>query len=287
MKIGPYILETIETGSFALDGGAMFGVVPKALWSATNPADALNRITMAARVLLIRGNGRTILVDTGNGDKFSQKFREIYRISGETTLLKALREHGVQPDEITDVILTHLHFDHAGGATVRTPGGVLPAFPRARYYLQEEQYVHAMHPTEKDRASYVAENFQSLGEHGVLQLLNGAQTLFPGLDLIPVSGHSPAQQLVKISDGRESVLYCADLVPLTTHTAIPYVMAYDLYPLKSMEEKKLILPQAYEEGWLLVLEHDPGTVAMTLESTPKGFSAGKKFTSLDPSEDVR
>ncbi|MBE0557461.1 MAG: MBL fold metallo-hydrolase, partial [Proteobacteria bacterium] len=199
MIIGPYHIDSVETGRFALDGGAMFGVVPRVMWSKTNPPDDRHRITMAARCLLIRGNGKTILVDTGNGTKFSEKLKDIYRLdTTHSNLLRSLSQLGLGPDDITDVLLTHLHFDHAGGSTVINDGIVMPAFPKARYHVQSRHWERALVPSEKDRASFMKEDFLPLREYGVLELVDGEGELFPGIDVILCNGHTDAQQLPKI-----------------------------------------------------------------------------------------
>jgi glyoxylase-like metal-dependent hydrolase (beta-lactamase superfamily II) len=272
MKLGGYELHPVETGRFRLDGGAMFGVVPKPLWSGTNPPDERNRIELAARALLMLGRGRKILVDNGNGSKFTAKQTDIYRL--DTTgseLVRSLGEHGLTPSDITDVILTHLHFDHAGGSTLQEGGTLRPAFPNARYYVQRSHWNHAMAPTEKDRGSFMPDDFMPLKDHGVLEFVDGECELFPGVSLMVVNGHTTSLQLPFISDGTTSMLYCCDLFPTTSHIPLPYIMAYDLRPLVTLEEKKKILPRATEEGWLLFFEHDPRVVAGRVRRTDKGF----------------
>jgi glyoxylase-like metal-dependent hydrolase (beta-lactamase superfamily II) len=272
MTIGDYRLDAVETGTFALDGGAMFGVVPKPLWEKTNPPDGRNRIIMAARALLIRGGGRTILVDTGNGTKFSDKLRDIYAIdTGAHDIATSLRALGVGPADITDVILTHLHFDHAGGATVRAGDRVVAAFPNATYYVQEEHWDAAQTPTERDRASFFADDFLPLHRDGRLRLLAGPEEVFPGIQFRIFHGHTTALQAPLISDGKTTVLFCADLIPLTPHVSLPWIMAYDLRPLVTLEEKRLVLRSAADEGWVLFFEHDPLTAAATVRLTEKGY----------------
>jgi glyoxylase-like metal-dependent hydrolase (beta-lactamase superfamily II) len=272
MKIGNYDLLAIETGRFALDGGAMFGVVPRPLWEKTNVPDERNRITLAARALLIVGNGRRILVDNGNGGKFTPKQVDIYRLdTGRNDLMKSLAEAGVTPSDVTDVILTHLHFDHAGGSTYREGTEVKPAFPHARYYVQKAHWEQAVNPTEKDRGSFMADDFMPLKDHGVLEFVEGEYEIFPGISLVLVNGHTAAQQLPKISDGTTTVLFCCDLFPTTSHIPLPYIMAYDLRPLVTLNEKKQILARACEEDWTLFFEHDPETVAGKVKRTDRGF----------------
>ncbi len=275
-KIGPYSLELLETGEFALDGGAMFGVVPKNLWQKTNPADLENRITMALRVLLVRSKDRNILIDTGIGTKWDEKYQKIYRINhGNNTLEKSLASAGIKPADITDVILTHLHFDHAGGCTYKEGEEIKPTFPNAIHYIQKEQWKWAHRPTEKDRASFLKENFEPLMSVK-LELLSGEIELYPGISILISHGHTASMQLVKISNGKETLLYCADLIPTSAHIAIPYLMSYDNMPLVLMEEKRHILDQAVRENWILCFEHDPLIGAATVKKDPQTGRFGLK-----------
>lgn len=277
MRIGPYEIHALETGRFALDGGAMFGIVPYVFWSKTNPPDDRGRIALAARCLLIRGGGRTILVDNGNGTKFTDKLKDIYKLdNAQSALDSSLGKLGVQPADVTDVILTHLHFDHAGGSTVLVDGKLVPAFPRARYYVQREHWDLSQRPTEKDRGSFMKDDFMPLHEHGVLEFLEGEQELFPGIRLVVCNGHTSAQQLPLISDGKTSLLFCCDLVPTMSHVPIPYVMAYDVRPLVTIQEKKKLLGRASEEQWILFLEHDPQVAAISVKTTEKGFTVDQQ-----------
>jgi glyoxylase-like metal-dependent hydrolase (beta-lactamase superfamily II) len=273
MTIGGYRIHAVETGRFALDGGAMFGVVPKVLWERTDPADERNRISMAARALLLVGHGRVILVDTGNGDKMPEKLRAIYRIDNESSNLTAsLESLNLRPADITDVVLTHLHFDHAGGATVRSGDRIVPAFPNARYYVQREHWDAALAPTERDQASFFRDDFLPLQEHGHLQFTDGPGELFPGISLEPVHGHTAALQCPVISDGRQTLFYCADLVPMAAHVQLPWIMGYDLRPLVTLEEKRKILGRAAAEQWVLFFEHDPRIAAARIVDGEKGYA---------------
>jgi len=279
MKIGPYDIHVIETGRFALDGGPMFGVFPWVFWSKTNPPDDRQRITLAARCLLIRGDGKVILVDDGNGSKFTEKLKDIYRIdNSQFDLLSSLARHGVSRNDVTDVILTHLRFDHAGGSTMVENGAVVPTFPKARYYVQKAHWDLAKNPSEKDRGSFMKQDYVPLMEHGVLQFVEGELEMFPGIHILVCNGHTNAQQLPRISDGTTSLLFCCDLFPTASHLPLPYVMAYDVRPLTTIEEKKKVLARAYEEQWILFLEHDPDTQAITVKSGEKGFVLDKKIT---------
>lgn len=274
MRIGPYELAGLETGRFALDGGAMFGTVPRVLWSRNHPPDERNRIEMALRCLLLRGEGRNILIDTGIGAKFSEKESDIYKIDHrEWTLEKALRAKGLTPDEITDVIITHLHFDHAGGSTVREDGKLRPAFPNAHYHLQAENLETACAPNLRERRSYLRENFVPLQEAGCLKLYTGGEEILPGIHLLPVSGHTDGQHLVKVegSDG-QTLVYCGDLIPTSSHIAIPWIMGYDLRPLVCMREKNELLEEAARKDWYLFFEHDPKVAAARVEKNENRFT---------------
>ncbi len=279
MKIGNYELSSIETGRFALDGGAMFGVVPWVFWSKTNPPDERQRITLAARCLLIRSEGKIILVDTGNGSKWNDKFKDIYRLDNSRfTLEESLAKAGVRPEEVTDVILTHLHFDHCGGSTKIVNGKLELTFPNATHYVQKAHWELSQNPTDRDRASFMKDDFQLLHEKNKFQFIEGEQEIFPGISVVVCNGHTMTQQLPKITDGKNTLLFCCDLIPTTSHIPIPYIMGYDLRPLVTMEEKQRIIPQAEKEGWILFFEHDPETIGVNLQKTEKGFTIKEKFT---------
>ncbi len=272
MKIGPYDIYPVETGRFSLDGGAMFGIVPWMLWTKSMKPDERQRINLAARCLLLRGNGQNILIDNGNGRKFTEKQKDIYNLRDEEMNLDAsLSRIGLKTVDITDVILTHLHFDHAGGSTRFENGKLVPAFPNAKYHVQREHWQLALYPTEKDRGSFMQDDYLPLLDHGVIEFIDGEGELFPNVELIVCNGHTNAQQLPKISDGKTTLLFCCDLFPTSSHIGYPFVMAYDLRPLATIEEKKRILPQAYEEKWNLFLEHDPEVEAITIKPSEKGF----------------
>ncbi len=278
MKVGDYELSAIETGRFALDGGAMFGIVPWVFWSKTNPPDARNRITLAARCLLLTGNGKIILVDNGNGTKWSDKLKDIYRLdNSQHDLARSLRQRGISPDDVTDVILTHLHFDHCGGSTAIVNGKPEPVFRNATHYVQREHWELSLRPTEKDRGSFMNDDFMALHESGRLKFVDGEAELFPGVRLLVCNGHTAAQQLPLISDGAASVLFCCDLLPTVSHLPFPYIMGYDVRPLVTLEEKKRILSEAEKMGWILFLEHDPDIEAVTLKATEKGFTVDKRL----------
>jgi glyoxylase-like metal-dependent hydrolase (beta-lactamase superfamily II) len=276
MTIADYTLHPIETGRFGLDGGAMFGVVPRTLWSRTNPPDEKNRIPMAARALLLVGNGKKILVDVGNGSKYDEKQRMIYGFDNhDADLLSSLKKYGLGPGDITDVILTHLHFDHAGGSTVVNGGKATPTFPRARYYVQREHWNAALSPTERDRASFFPHDYLPLEQTGQLVFVEGEREILPGISVRIMNGHTTALQCPVVSDGKQTLFYCADLMPTTSHIALPWIMAYDLRPLVTLEEKRRILTEALHKKWVVFFEHDPVTKAVILTDSAKGIVAGE------------
>jgi len=278
MQLGKFRIDAVETGVLYLDGGAMFGVVPKALWSKLyNPGDELNRIPLSVRPLLIQYDDRTILIDTGNGTKMSEKLIKIYGVDIEkSSIAIALQKFNLAPDDITDVILTHLHFDHAGGATNIENGKIVPAFKNARYYIQKNHYKWAINPSEKDRASFFRENYEPLMNDGLLELLDGDGDIFGGISVITVHGHTPSMQMVKITDDNKTLLYCADLCPTSAHIPSQIGMAYDNYPMLVINEKKQIIPIAYEEKWIVAFEHDLYRQASYILSNEKGFAVGER-----------
>ena len=258
MQVGSYEITIGRAGRFRLDGGAMFGVVPKVLWAARHPSDEKNRIDLCNNLLLLEGEGRTILVDTGNSSELSRKMMSMYAIDNTGAGIEPfLSEQGLTPGDITDVILTHLHFDHAGGAVQRdSEGQYKPAFPNACYYVQKRQFERAFSPSRLDQASYLPEMITPLKEAGRLELLDGPVTLFPGIELLVFDGHTPGQQLPLIRGNGTSLFYGGDLIPLSSHLSLPWIMAYDLNSRQTLEEKKVILPRAAAENWTLVFEHD-------------------------------
>lgn len=281
MRVGKYSVHIIESGYFKLDGGAMFGVIPKPLWEQTNPADEENRIKLATRNLLLVSESKKILVDTGMGNKWNDKNKEIYAIDQKSfSLEQSLLKLNLTPGDITDVILTHLHFDHCGGSTISDNNKLVPAFPNATYYVQKQNYQWAVNPSERDRGSYIKDNFIPLYEAGVLLLIEGEKKFDDEIDLIIVNGHTFGQQLLKISDSSNTFLYCCDLFPTTSHLPLPYVMGYDLQPLVTIEEKKKILKSALDENWKLFFEHDPETAYTTVTSTDKGIRIKDKYKSF-------
>lgn len=274
MKLGKFKIELLDTGVFGLDGGSMFGVVPKPLWQkAYNKGDDLNRIPLRAKPLLIQWDDKKVLVDTGNGNKRGGKFAEIYDIDLEKSdIVKAVEAYGVMPEEITGVIFTHLHFDHAGGATLKVNDELVPAFPNARHYVQKDHLAWALNPTEKDGASFIQEDFDPLMGEGLLQILDGAGEIFEDIEAIPVYGHTKGMQMIKIKGKDKDLVYAADLIPTSAHIKYPFIMGYDNHPLTTLEEKKRFLPHWYEEGTMICLEHDAFKDVVILDSNEKGFT---------------
>jgi glyoxylase-like metal-dependent hydrolase (beta-lactamase superfamily II) len=285
MILGKFTIDAVETGSFALDGGAMFGIVPKPLWSkAYHSGDEMNRVPLAARLLLVRWDDHVLLIDVGNGTKMDEKFCRIYGIDREKSSVGyALRPFGLKTEDVTDVILTHLHFDHAGGATTKKNGRVAPAFPNARYYLQKDHLDLAKSPSPKDAASFIPDNYLPLINEGVLETIEGEGEIYPGIVVKPLFGHTKAMQVVMIEDQGQSLLYCADLIPTAAHIHIPFIMAYDNDPLITLKEKESILSRAYEENWLLVFEHDAFSQAAKIGLNNKGGFEYREKIELTPS----
>lgn len=274
MQIGPYTLHEIPAGRFRLDGGAMFGIVPKPLWARHAEPDDRNRIPLAMRCLLLEGDGRVVLVDAGIGDKVDAKFRDLYAVDLETSELhRSLRAAGFGAEDVTDVVLTHLHFDHGGGATSRDADGRLrPTFPRATYHVQRAHWQWA-HESPRERASFLPENLEPLAASGQLHLLDGPGEVLPGLEVIVVDGHTRGQQLLKVADGETTLLYAADLLPTAAHVPLLWIMAYDVAPLETLAEKEAILAQAEREGWTIFFEHDPERATARIARTEKGYVA--------------
>jgi glyoxylase-like metal-dependent hydrolase (beta-lactamase superfamily II) len=255
MKLGELEVWLLTDGCFALDGGAMFGVIPRPLWERKKAPDARNRIRLAMNCLLVRAGKEWILVETGAGDKWDAKQRDIYAFASANRLPDQLRARGLSPEDISLVILTHLHFDHCGWSTRRERDKLVPTFPNARYVVRRGELEHASHPTEKDRGSYVAETFAPL-EPDRWRLLDDDVEILPGIDLIRVPGHTGDMQCVRLTGGGKTVFLFADLVPTAAHLGYPWIMAFDLYPLTTLENKKRWIPRAAREGWLCVFAHD-------------------------------
>ncbi|MFD2572775.1 MBL fold metallo-hydrolase [Spirosoma soli] len=263
-------LQTLDTGLFKLDGGAMFGVVPKPLWNKLNPADEQNRCTWAMRCLLLENDGRLLLVDTGIGDKQDAKFFGHYDLHGDATLLGSIRAAGYDAADVTDVLLTHLHFDHVGGAVKRTNDQLVPVFPNATYWTHSAHWQWAVQPNPREKASFLKENILPLQESGQLMFLNKSPLPYAGLDFLYVDGHTEKMALPVFQLNGRTIAYMADLIPSSAHVPLPYVMSYDVRPLLTMDEKTRVLQQAADENWILVFEHDPVIEAATVELTEKG-----------------
>lgn len=266
MRLGALTMHAIMAGTQRLDGGAMFGVVPKPLWERRIAADARNRIPLAMRCLLIEHPSGLVLIDTGSGSKETEKFHDIYGIEnrgsapGDTWLEDGLRSIGVEPSDVALVINTHLHFDHAGGNTRREADGSLRAsFPRARYVVQGGEYAYATRTNERTAASYFEANFVPLHESGQLDLIDGEREIVTGVRAVPAPGHTPHHQGILIESDGESAFYPADLVPTAAHLPLPWIMGYDVEPLVTLETKRRLLAEAAAKDWLLVFEHDAAT----------------------------
>jgi len=281
MKIGKYKLLIITSGYFGLDGGAMFGIIPKPLWQRTNPSDEANRIKLSTRHLILESDDRKIIVDTGMGNKWDDKSKKIYAVDENNSMEAALNQIGIKAEDITDVILTHLHFDHTGGSTKLENGKLIPAFPNAKYYVQKKHYDWGVNPSGRDRGSFIKDNFVPLFEAGVIEFTNGNQQIDDEIEVIETKGHTFGQQLVKISDSSNTVLFCADLIPLISHIPLPYIMSYDLQPLVTLKEKKEILQKVAEKNWKLFFGHDPEIAIATVKQTDKGVREDRRYKSFD------
>ncbi|HRG24964.1 MAG TPA: MBL fold metallo-hydrolase [Chitinophagaceae bacterium] len=279
-------LYTINTGYFKLDGGAMFGVVPKSIWNKINPADENNLCDWALRCMLIEDEDRLILVDTGNGDKQDAKFFGHYHLHGDDTLEKSLKSHGFHPDDITDVFLTHLHFDHCGGAIKRAGDKLVPAFKNAKYWSNAAHWDWAVYPNAREKASFLKENILPIKESGQLEMvevnggINGqlGKTRFnDNIAVRFVSGHTESMMLPQIQYKGRTVVYMADLLPSQGHIPLPYVMGYDMFPLTTLNEKTSFLKEALEGDYVLFFEHDPVYECCTLKQTERGIRPDQFF----------
>lgn len=260
MKLGNLEFHIVVSGHFRLDGGAMFGVIPKTMWEKVAPPDASNRIVLAMNSLLIFAGGKRILVETGAGDKLSPKLRAIYDQDGPR-LTEGLRAYGLHPDEIDIVVDTHLHFDHCGGNTRIEKDKVVPAFPNARYVVHKGEFEHAKTPTERDRASYMPDNYMPIEAANKFSLIEDDRVIAPGVELIRAPGHTANMLCVKLEGGGKTAFLFADLVPMTPHLGLPWIMGYDLYPMQTLENKKKWIPQVVQGEWMALFSHDPHTPA--------------------------
>ena len=273
-------LYTIDTGNFKLDGGAMFGVVPKSIWNKLNPADENNMCNWAMRCLLVEHNGRLVLIDNGIGDKQDAKFFSYYFLNGDQTLSGSLKKHGFHENDITDVFLTHLHFDHCGGSvkwnSVRD--GYELAFPNATYWSNAIHWEWATKPNAREKASFLKENILPIQESGHLKFLKEGDELFSGFSTLFVNGHTDGMMLPVIDFNGRQVIYCADLIPSAAHVPVPYVMAYDTKPLITMNEKSSFMENAIKNNSILFYEHDLKNECSTVEKTEKGIRLKDVFS---------
>jgi glyoxylase-like metal-dependent hydrolase (beta-lactamase superfamily II) len=273
-------VSVVHAGNFKLDGGAMFGVVPKSLWQRANPPDEQNLCTWAMRCLLVEEGGRCILIDTGMGKKQDAKFFSYYHPDNPDALEQSLRNLGRGFEDITDVLLTHLHFDHCGGALYRADDGeIVSRFPNATYWSHRTHWNWATQPNEREKASFLPDNILPLQQAGVLRFLDetGESALPPGFSVQIVNGHTEAMMLPKIRIGDRTLLFCADLIPSAAHIPLPWVMAYDVRPLVTLKEKRETLEKAASENWVLVFEHDRATECCTVEKTERGVRLKETF----------
>jgi glyoxylase-like metal-dependent hydrolase (beta-lactamase superfamily II) len=276
--IGRLQVHALQAGGQKLDGGAMFGVVPKPLWERRIAADERNRIQLGMRCLLIEHDAGLILIDTGAGNKENAKFHDIYGVEnagrgGRTGLEDAIDELGFAADDIAIVINTHFHFDHAGGNTWRNPAGeTLPTFPKARYIVQRGELDYATHTNERTAASYFPPNFEPVRAAGLLDLVDGEREIVPGIRVIPTPGHVPFHQGILLESGGERAFYLGDLAPTTAHLPLPWIMGYDVEPLVTLETKRTILGRALREDWLLIFEHDATTAWGRVRDEGKGYA---------------
>lgn len=258
ISLGKFEIYGLRDGFFFLDGGAMFGVVPKTLWEKKFPADKKNRIKLALNSILIKTAKELILVETGIGGDLDPKFYDYYSVERKPGLVLSLEKLGYQAEDIDLVVNTHLHFDHCGGNTSRNEKGEdAPTFPKARYIIQKGEWEYALHPSERDKASYLEQNFLPLEKHGLLQLVDGNKEISEGVEVIVVPGHTSRHQCLKVSTGGKVFFFLGDLVPTSAHVRLSYIMSYDIFPQQTLENKRKYFEQAIEEDWILAFNHDP------------------------------
>lgn len=257
MKLGAFEIYPVADGRFRLDGGAMFGIVPKVLWEKCCDADELNRIPLSLTCVLIRANGKNILVDTGLGSKEDEKFQRMFAVERTPMLLDSLKRLGLGPEDIHMVINTHLHFDHAGGNTMNENGTIIPTFERAQYFVQHGEFEDATRANERTKASYRRDNFTPIAHMNRWEFLHGDTELLPGITAVVTAGHTRCHQGVKIESEGHVAFYLGDLIPTVSHLPLPYIMGYDLFPVQTLDTKRWVLDRAFEENWTLLFEHDP------------------------------
>jgi len=282
VQLGPFHLYSIETGRFRLDGGAMFGVVPKTLWSRYIDVDDKNRIPMAMRCLLVKSEntGRLYLIDNGSGTKFNAKFESLYQLNhNHSNLVDSLDYHGFEPEDVTDLIFSHLHFDHCGGTTYYDDEGELQhTFPNATYHVTKKHLDTATDPNVREKASFLPANINPLTNWDKLNLVDEHHAYEDGLDTLPVNGHTISQQLPRITANGNTVVFMADLVPTHVHLPLPWVMGYDMYPVTTLNEKEQYLDQAVDEKWYLFLEHDAEEELITAVKEDGKYQVGQRLT---------
>ena len=282
MKIGKYDLYSVETSEFGLDGGAMFGIIPKPVWEKKVPADELNRVNMVTRSLLLVSDEKKILIDTGNGTKWEEKYKKIYDINTDQyNIEKSLGKYGFNSEQITDVICTHMHFDHIGGNTKIKSGKVVPTFPNAKYWISKENWKLANHPSQKDAGSFIEHDWKVLAENQMIEIIDGRKPFIEGIETSVTHGHTPGLLHPIVSDGFNKLFYGADIFPMVAHIPIPWVMAYDVQPVVTMEEKQKLLQKMEREDWILFFEHDPHIQACTVHKDGKHYKLNKEIKISD------
>ena len=282
MKIGKYDLYSVETSEFGLDGGAMFGIIPKPVWEKKVSADELNRVNMVTRSLLLVSDEKKILIDTGNGTKWEEKYKKIYDINTDQyNIEKSLGKYGFSSEQITDVICTHMHFDHIGGNTKIKSGKVVPTFPNAKYWISEENWKLANHPSQKDAGSFVENDWKVLAENQMIEIIDGREPFIEGIETFVTHGHTPGLLHPIVSDGSNKLFYGADIFPMVAHIPIPWVMAYDVQPVVTMEEKQKLLQKMEREDWILFFEHDPHIQACSVHKDGKHYKLNKEIKISD------
>ncbi len=261
LRLGAFELHSLSDGTFGLDGGAMFGVVPKTLWSKRTTPDDRNRIPLAMRPLLVKANGRTILIDCGVGDKMPPKLADIYALDRTRHLDHSLADVGLTADDIDVVVATHLHFDHFGGATAREGDRVVPRFRNARYLIRRGEWEDATHPHDRNRASYLPENFLPLADAGVIDFFENDGEVLPGISVWRTGGHARNHQWIKVESEGRVAAFVADLIPTTAHLDEPWIMGYDLFPMETLMYKQRFIPEAIAGEYVVFFEHDPHVAA--------------------------
>ena len=277
-KIGKWKIVILETGHFWLDGGAMMGSVPKVLWEKTNPPDSQNRIKLSLRCLLLDNGKDIVLIESGMGNKFNDNFSKMFNITqSKDPLSDALSKSGYSNKDITHMVLTHLHFDHAGGATImEVDGSYAPTFPNAKYYISKDNWSAGINPSPRDRASYLKENYVPVDDAGLFEFVDSNSKILPGISTYIVNGHTAGQQLIKVESDGEILFFCSDLIPLESHLKLPWIMGYDLNAQLTLKEKTDFLELAAKNNWWLFFYHDPETVAVKINKDEKYYKVTER-----------